>query len=74
MRRGHWEFCCGGATNLPNDVAAGLDPVVQKGKAGVGDEICETHDCRLYASVCMTAIVEDVVWRSQQVLSGRCVL
>lgn len=28
---------------LPNNVAASLDPVVQEGQAGVGDEIGETH-------------------------------
>jgi hypothetical protein len=40
------------ADNLPNDVAAGLDPVVQEGEASVGDEIGETHDCGGFKNVC----------------------
>ena len=32
-------------SNLPNDVAAGLDPVVEEGKACVGDKIGEAHVC-----------------------------
>lgn len=32
-------------SNLPNDVAAGLDPVVQEGETCVGNEIGEAHVC-----------------------------
>jgi hypothetical protein len=34
-----------GSNNLPNNVTAGLDPVVQEGETGVADEIGEAHDC-----------------------------
>ena len=32
-------------SNLPNDVAAGLDPVVEEGKTCVGNEVGEAHVC-----------------------------
>jgi hypothetical protein len=34
---------CGGVANLPNNVAASLDPVVQESQASVGNKIGETH-------------------------------
>jgi hypothetical protein len=36
---------CRWGSNLPNDVAASLDPVVQEGQACVGNEIGEAHIC-----------------------------
>jgi hypothetical protein len=36
---------CRWGSNLPNDVAASLDPVVQEGQACVGKEIGEAHIC-----------------------------
>ena len=48
-------------SNLPNNVAAGLYPVVQEGEASVGDEIGETHDCRWIKCVCC-------VWRKAGVV------
>lgn len=38
-------------SNLPNDVAAGLDPVVQEGETCVGNEIGEAHICDLKNAV-----------------------
>jgi hypothetical protein len=32
-------------SNLPNNVAASLDPVVQEGETRVGDKIGEAHVC-----------------------------
>jgi hypothetical protein len=38
----------GVGSNLPNNVAASLDPVVQEGQASVGNEIGEAHNCSWY--------------------------
>jgi hypothetical protein len=41
----------GSNSNLPNNVAAGLDPVVQEGETGVADKIEEAHDCDCFGIV-----------------------
>jgi hypothetical protein len=38
-------------SNLPNNVAASLDPVVQEGETGVADEIGEAHVCDCFGVV-----------------------
>jgi hypothetical protein len=48
----------GSNSNLPNNVAAGLDPVVQEGETGVADEIEEAHGCDCFR----------IVWKWDEVL------
>lgn len=52
-------------SNLPNDVAASLDPVVQKGETRVGDQIGETHvdDCVDVVYGDSTNVFAVVEWR-----------
>ena len=45
---------CRWGSNLPNNVAASLDPVVQEGQACVGNEIGEAHVCSWFELIaCM---------------------
>ena len=44
-------------SNLPNDVAAGPDIVVQESQACFGDEIGETHIC--------SCVVASMEWRNR---------
>lgn len=52
------------AGHLPNNVAASLDPVVEDGEAGVGDEIGETHDC--VCSVWSRRSWREWTWRERE--------
>ena len=49
--------------NLPNDVAAGPDIVVQESQACFGDEISETHIC--------SCVVASMEWRNEVVVSRK---
>lgn len=47
-------------SNIPNDVAACLDPVVQEGQASIGDEIGKTHVVWCIDFECETDVL--VLW------------
>jgi hypothetical protein len=59
MRTANWLWW---GNNVPNNVAARLDPVVQHGQASFGDQVGETHGCE-----CVMCI-----WRGD--VKGRMVL
>jgi hypothetical protein len=51
-----------GVFNLPDDVATCLDPVVEHGKASIGDEVGEAHGCELLVGLCVEGGKGVVVW------------